>query len=461
MANRVKVGIFGVLALVMVLGLLGAGILTAQSSLVPPANPLPAPLVAGWQPNTGEVAYVLTLDQVRGTTPEQSLATELGGVLAPTDVTVTSAPSPGGTSYSITASSGGRPVGEAGILDIAMEAGGLSMAEVQALVDDTPLADLQGQVTGSQIPGSITRDSEYTNVSARNHLGLTEFETLSLFTGAGLVDSTLTFSQNDGGEVTITLPMGEGGMMDQRVLNPDHASGSMDTLGDIQIDPQGKVFSTVPVPEGGVAGVGTFVRFDHPDYIGAFPGDPNELSVPLGTYYFETTNHKLRVTVNNAQGTRVWQDADWGDILPANAQYRGNHDTDDDALFHLRMDGDVYHRDTGSRGIRQVSNFTAPVTPHIVYDAQRLAFFEDIPLPKRELFVERSSLPDPTADGAPDLVYLTHDHSEGARADAVITVGFTSSGVAGYSRGDLSSTLGNINTESPLLEVFGLVVQHL
>ena len=330
------------------------------------------------------------------------------------------------------------------------------MAEVQTLVDDTPLANLQGHVTGSQIPANIMRDAEYTDVSVRDHLGLNQFEALSLFTGATLVDSIMTFAQNDGGEVTITLPMGDGGMMDQRVLNPNHAHGSLDTLGDIQIDPQGKVYSTVPVPEGGVAGVGTFVRFDHPMYIGSFPGDPNELSVPLGTYYFETTNHKLRVTVNNAQGTRVWIDADWADLLPLNAQYRGNHDTDNDALFHLRMDGDVYHRDTGTRGIRQVSNFTPPVTAHIVYDAQRLAFFEDIPLPKRDLFVERSSLPDPTADGAPDLVYLTHDHSEGDRADAVITVGFTSNGVAGYSRGDLSSTLGSINVESPLLEVFGL-----
>ena len=53
MANRVKARIGGLFALVMVLGLIGAGMLMAQSSVTPPANPLPAPLVAGWQPNTG------------------------------------------------------------------------------------------------------------------------------------------------------------------------------------------------------------------------------------------------------------------------------------------------------------------------------------------------------------------------------------------------------------------------
>ena len=179
MANRIR-GLGNLLApstlltmvaLVVLLLLNHAGIITAQT-LIPPANPLPAPLVAGWQPNTGEVAYVVTLDQVRGSTPATSLASELPGVLAPPDLAVTSAPSPNGTAYTITASRGGGPVGAAGVLDIAMEAGGLSMAEVQALVDDTPLADLQGHVTGGQIPATIMRDAEYTDVSVRQPFGL-------------------------------------------------------------------------------------------------------------------------------------------------------------------------------------------------------------------------------------------------------------------------------------------------
>ena len=71
------------------------------------------------------------------------------------------------------------------------------------------------------------------------------------------------------------------------------------------------------------------------------------------------------------------------------------------------------------------------------------------------LFVERSTLP-PVTETSPDLVYLSHGHSVGGRADAVIDVGFSPSGVAGYSSGEISGILGSINTPSPLAEVFGL-----
>ena len=53
-------------------------------------------------------------------------------------------------------------------------------------------------------------------------------------------------------------------------------------------------------------------------------------------------------------------------------------------------------------------------------------------------------------------MYLSHGHSVGGRADAVIDVGFSPSGVAGYSSGVITSILGSINTPSPLAEVFGL-----
>ena len=59
-------------------------------------------------------------------------------------------------------------------------------------------------------------------------------------------------------------------------------------------------------------------------------------------------------------------------------------------------------------------------------------------------------------DDSPDLVYLSHGHSVGVRADAVISVGFSPAGVAGYASGEISGILGSINTPSPLAEVFGL-----
>ena len=151
---------------------------------------------------------------------------------------------------------------------------------------------------------------------------------------------------------------------------------------------------------------GDFVNFDHASYIGAFSGDPNPLSVPAGTYYFETVGHKLRKTALNSFSQLRWQDAPWSELLPLGARYRGNHDGDADALHHLTMDGDVYHNDASPhRGIRQVSNFVAGSSSHTDYGTSRLAFVDDIPDLEDALFVERSSLPDATAADAPALVF--------------------------------------------------------
>ena len=223
----------------------------------------------------------------------------------------------------------------------------------------------------------------------------------------------------------------------------------------MQSAPNGFVYGTIPDVELGVLAEGDFLPFDHAMYIGAFNGDPNPLSVPAGTYYFEIVSHKLRKTALNAFGQLRWQDAPWSEILPTGARYRGNHDGDDEALHHLTMDGDVYHNDLAPhRGIRQVSNFVAGTNEHTDYYSRRMAFADEIPMDD-PLFVERSTLPVVT-DDSPDLVYLSHGHSVGARADAVITTGFTAAGVAGYSSGDIAGVLGSINTPSPLAEVFGL-----
>ena len=287
--------------------------------------------------------------------------------------------------------------------------------------DDTSLLPV------AKIPGSIARDAEVTTAIA-THTAETEH-------GGG------------GGGGTHT---------EQRVLDQDPV-GSAATDGKLQIASDGKVYSTIPDIELGVLATGDFAPFDHANYIGAFSGDPNPLSVPAGTYYFETVGHKLRKTALNSFNQLRWQDAAWSELLPTGARYRGNHDGDADALHHLTMDGDVYHNDTSPhRGIRQVSNFVAGSSSHTDYGTGRLAFVDDIPDLEDPLFVERSSLPDATGADAPALVFLTHPHREGNRADAVVTVGFTASGVAGYADGSISAAVGSINTPSPLLELFGL-----
>ena len=136
-----------------------------------------------------------------------------------------------------------------------------------------------------------------------------------------------------------------------------------------------------------------------------------------------------------------------------NAGYRGARANDAAALSHIQMDGDVFF-DRHSNHIRVASNFVAGVTEHTNYESKRLARIEEVP-ELDPLFVERSTLPAVT-DDSPDLVYLSHGHSVGGRADAIIDVGFSPSGVAGYSSGEISGILGSINTPSPLAEVFGL-----
>ena len=182
-------------------------------------------------------------------------------------------------------------------------------------------------------------------------------------------------------------------------------------------------------------------------------GEPNPLAQTLGTYYFLIVDHKLQVTANNAFGQLRWQDADWSDLLVTGAGYRGARANDAAALPHITQDGDVFF-DRHSNHIRVASNFVAGVTEHSSYASKRLARIEEVP-EIDPLFVERSTLPAVTED-SPDLVYLSHGHSVGGRADAVIDVGFSPSGVAGYASGEIGGVLGSINTPSPLAEVFGL-----
>ena len=261
-----------------------------------------------------------------------------------------------------------------------------------------------------------------------------------------------TTARNEAQSAQDDIDAHEVGHPTQRVLNQD-PNADATTLGKFQIDPQGNAYTTTPDTEHGTAQSADFARFTHADYIGELSGEPNPLAQTLGTYYFLIVDHKLQVTANNSFGQLRWEDAPWSDLLVANAGYRGARANDAAALSHIQMDGDVFF-DRHSNHIRVASNFVAGVTEHTGYESKRLARIEEVP-EFDPLFVERSTLPAVT-DDSPDLVYLSHGHSVGGRADAIIDVGFSPSGVAGYSSGEISGILGSINTPSPLAEVFGL-----
>ena len=120
----------------------------------------------------------------------------------------------------------------------------------------------------------------------------------------------------------------------QRVLNQD-PNADADTLGKLQIDPQGNAYTTEPDTEHGTAQDADFARFTHADYIGELSGEPNPLAQTLGTYYFLIVDHKLQVTANNSFGQLRWEDADWSDLLVAGAGYRGVRSGDAGALPHI------------------------------------------------------------------------------------------------------------------------------
>ena len=84
--------------------------------------------------------------------------------------------------------------------------GGRTDAEIQALIDATPLSNLQGEVADSQIPASIFRDAEFTAAAVRTQLGLTQAEAEALLTGNPTISGdTITFTRNDGTMVTVSL----------------------------------------------------------------------------------------------------------------------------------------------------------------------------------------------------------------------------------------------------------------
>ena len=95
-------------------------------------------------------------------------------------------------------------------------------------------------VTDGQIPDAIMRDAELTAAAIRTLLGLTSAEVDDLFTGATIAGQVLTFTQNDGTTVAITIPTAMAGSGDG-VVQSGAISGTdlvltLDTGGTITID---------------------------------------------------------------------------------------------------------------------------------------------------------------------------------------------------------------------------------
>ena len=76
------------------------------------------------------------------------------------------------------------------------------------------ITSLRGTIPVSMLPSEVMLDSEFTTAAVQGLLGLTEDEVNDLFTNATITGQVITYTQNDGTVVTITVPVAMGGMAD-------------------------------------------------------------------------------------------------------------------------------------------------------------------------------------------------------------------------------------------------------
>ena len=123
---------------------------------------------------------------------------------------------------------------------VATGATAVSSQAIQAIVNATNLSALQGQLTDGQIPAAIMRDAEFTAAAIRTLLSLTDTEVNDLLTGASIVGQILTFTQNDGTTVAITIPTamaGTGdGVVQSGAIVGTNLVLTLDTGGEVTID---------------------------------------------------------------------------------------------------------------------------------------------------------------------------------------------------------------------------------
>ena len=239
----------------------------------------------------------------------------------------------------------------------------------------------------------------------------------------------------------------------QRVLNQDPNAGAT-TLGKLQVDPQGNAYTTEPDTEHGTAQDADFARFTHADYIGELSGEPNPLAQTLGTYYFLVVDHLLQVTAKQrfravCDGRTPIGPTCWLPARPIAA-----HEPTMPLHFRISSKTAMY----SLTGI--AATFASPPTSLPVSPSTPTMRQSGWPVSRKSLRLTLSSLNaahfPPSLTTRRTLSISLTGIQWGGRADAVVDVGFSPSGVAGYSSGEISGVLGSVNVPSPLAELFGL-----
>ena len=159
--------------------------------------------------------------------------------------------------------------------------GGVTEARVNQLIEagTKPFARDGGpEVPENEIAAAIMRDAEFTAAAIRNLIGLTQAEQDELFVGASITNNVITFTQEDGTTVPITLPadmdtqdgVADGGSIsaDGMTLTITRSDGLPDLTIDIPAALRATGISEMRVNELIEAGVRSFARTtqeEHPD----------------------------------------------------------------------------------------------------------------------------------------------------------------------------------------------------
>ena len=85
---------------------------------------------------------------------------------------------------------------------------GTGDADRRLLLGGSGAYSLHSEIPDAMIPASVMRDAEFTASAVRTLLGLTTAEVNDLLTGASLAGQVLTFTQNDGTSIALTIPEG-------------------------------------------------------------------------------------------------------------------------------------------------------------------------------------------------------------------------------------------------------------
>ena len=182
------------------------------------------------------VGQVLTFAQNDGTTVAITIPTATAGT--GDGVVESGAFDSAGNNLTLTLDTGGTVT--INVPAALRASGGVTEARVQEIVNATALSALQGMVTDGQIPDAIMRDAEFTAAALRTLLGLSQNEVNDLLTGATIAGQILTFTQNDGTVVAITIPTAMAGTGDG-VVQSGALSGTdlvltLDNAGTVTID---------------------------------------------------------------------------------------------------------------------------------------------------------------------------------------------------------------------------------